>query len=206
MGNLKSTLLGNSPPSPVDSVLTWRLASRLQPSDRAAFAVTSRLLASIVTESILRSYYVPIHSEDACGICVILSANVMSEHHVPTRSLSPVDIFAIIPLHQEPIFSGTHTRRGRPIWLLDPLDMVPLIFDISTRNAGSDGNVCLRPHLPRLRPFPHPPLSHLCRIQFYLPWLLPHGSWESLPFSPKTETPCTGGENFRRIAVMLMPG
>ena len=153
MGNLKSTLLGNSPPSPVDSVLTWRLASRLQPSDRAAFAVTSRLLASIVTESILRSYYVPIHSGDACGICVILSANVMSEHHVPTRSLSPVDIFAIIPLHQEPIFSGTHTRHGRPIWLLDPLDMVPLIFDISTRNAGSDGNVCLRPHLPRLRPF-----------------------------------------------------
>ena len=176
MGNLKSILLGNPSPSPVDSVLTWSLASRLQPSDKAAFAVTSRLLASIVTESLLRSYYVPIHSEEARGICVILSANVMSEHHVLTRSLNPVDIFAIIPLHQEPIFSGTYTKHGRPIWLLDPLDMVPCIFEISTLIPGSDGDVRLRPICLLLTPFPHALLSHLCRIQFYLPWPLPHGS------------------------------
>ncbi|KAF8273321.1 hypothetical protein EI94DRAFT_1300222 [Lactarius quietus] len=63
----------------------------------------------------------------------------MNEHHVLTRSLQPVDVFAIIPLHQEPIFSGTNTRRGRPMWLLDPLDMLPFIFEMSTRDAGSDG-------------------------------------------------------------------
>lgn len=144
MGNLKSIILGSPSPPPADSVLTWSLASRLQSAERAAFAVTSRLLSSIVTESLLRSYYVPIQSEEARGICVILSVNVMSEHHVLTRPLQPVDVFAIVPLHQEPIFSGTYSRHGHPIWLLDPLDMVPLIFEISTRNAGSDGVVCLR--------------------------------------------------------------
>ncbi|KAH9177423.1 hypothetical protein EDB89DRAFT_2218461 [Lactarius sanguifluus] len=139
MGNLKSTILRNSSPSSTDSVLTWSLVSRLQPSERAAFAVTSRLLASIVTESLLRSYYVPIQSEDARGICVILSTNVMSEHPILTRSLHPADVFAIIPLHQEPIFSEeTFTRLGRPIWLLDPLDMIPFIFELSTRGPGSD--------------------------------------------------------------------
>ncbi|KAH9063923.1 hypothetical protein EDB87DRAFT_1701063 [Lactarius vividus] len=139
MGNLKSTTLRNSSPPPTDSVLTWSLASRLQPSERAAFAVTSRLLASIVTESLLRSYYVPIQSEDARGICVILSTSVMSEHPVLTRSLHPADVFAIIPLHQEPIFSEeTYTRHGRKIWLLDPLDMIPFIFELSTRGPGSD--------------------------------------------------------------------
>jgi hypothetical protein len=175
MGNLNSTSLRNPPPSPSHSVLTWSLASRLQPSERAAFAVTSRLLASIVTESLLRSYYVPIHSEEASGICVILSTNAMGERHVLTRSLHPADVFAIIPLHQEPIFSGTFTRHGRPIWLLDPLDMVPYIFEISTRDAGSDGVVCLRPICLLLTPIPHLLLSHLCRRQFYLPYLLHHG-------------------------------
>ncbi|KAH9068482.1 hypothetical protein EDB83DRAFT_2222676 [Lactarius deliciosus] len=141
MGNLKSTILRNSPPSSTDSVLTWSLVSHLRPSERAAFAVTSRLLASIVTESLLRSYYVPIQSEYARGICVILSTNVTSEHPVLTRPLHPADVFAIIPLHQEPIFSDeTYTRHGRPIWLLDPLDMIPFIFELSTRAPGSDGS------------------------------------------------------------------
>ena len=174
MSNLKSTTLRNSPPSPPHSVLTWSLASRLQPSERAAFAVTSRLLASIVTESLLRSYYVPIHSKEASGICVILSPNAIGGQHVLTRSLHPADVFAIIPLHQEPVFSKTFTTHGRPIWLLDPLDMVPFIFEISTRDTGSDGVVRLRPGC--LLPFPHSLLRHLCRRQFYPPWLLHHGS------------------------------
>jgi hypothetical protein len=152
MGNLKSIILRNSSPPSTDSVLTWSLASRLQPSERAAFAVTSRLLSSIVTESLLSSYYVPIQSEEARGICVILSAS-MSEHHVLTRPLQPADVFAIVPLNQEPIFSGTYGTHGRPIWLLDPLDMVPLIFEISTRDAGSSGVVCLRLIYLLLTPF-----------------------------------------------------
>ncbi len=93
----------------------------------------------------------------------------MSEHPVLTRSLHPVDVFAIIPLHQEPVFSGTYTGHGRPIWLLDPLDMIPFIFELSTLDAESDGVVCLHLICLLLTPFSYPLLSHLCRSQFYLP-------------------------------------
>ena len=131
------------PPQSPHHVSTWSLSSRLQPSEMAAFSVTSRLLASIVTESLLRAYYIPIRSEVACGICVILSAHVDEQHLVVTRSLRPADIFAILPLHQEPVYSGTlsGSAHGRPIWLLDPLDMVPSIFEISTGKAGLIKNV-----------------------------------------------------------------
>ena len=126
----------NSPLSqPPHSVPTWSLSSRLQPSEMAAFSVTSRLLASIVTESLLDAYYIPIDSEETCGICVILSTNV-EEHPIPNGSLCPADVFAILPLHQEPLCSGTPTRHGKPIWLLDPLDMIPSIFELSTREAA----------------------------------------------------------------------
>jgi hypothetical protein len=127
-----------SSPSPqsTHSVLTWSLSSRLQPSERAAFSVTSRLLAGIVTESLLRSYYIPIHSEEACGVCIILSTRVMGGNPILTRSLRPADVFAILPLHQEPVYSGTLSIHGRPIWLLDPLDVIPSIFELSTREAG----------------------------------------------------------------------
>ncbi|KAH9957404.1 hypothetical protein BC827DRAFT_1371238 [Russula dissimulans] len=116
-----------SPPS----VPTWNLSSRVQPAERAAFAVTSRLLASVVTESLLRAYYLPILSEEACGVCIILSTHVIGEHPIITRSLRPADVFAILPLHQEPVFSGEPTKHGRPIWLLDPLDMIPSILELS---------------------------------------------------------------------------
>jgi len=171
MGNLKSIISRNPSPSPShDSVLTWSLASNLQPSERAAFAVTSRLLASIVTESLLRSYYVPINSEEALGICVILSTNVVH------RILRPADVFAIIPLHQKPIVSGTTSTHGQPIWLLDPLDMVPDIFELSTQDIESHEVVCLR-HIPFFAYAPSSPFffSHLYRSQFYLPLFPPHG-------------------------------
>ena len=116
-------------------VPTWSLSSRLQPSEMAAFSVTSRLLASIVTESLLDAYYIPMLSEEICGICILLSTHIMEEHSIPTGSLFPADVFAIIPLHQEPVCYGTPTRQGTPIWLLDPLDMIPSIFEISTRET-----------------------------------------------------------------------
>jgi hypothetical protein len=77
-----------------------------------------------------------LHSEEACGVCIILSTQVMGEHLILTRSLRPADVFAILPLHQEPVCSGTLSRHGRPVWLLDPLDMIPSIFELSTREAG----------------------------------------------------------------------
>ena len=134
---------GSPSPQSTHSVPTWSLSSRLQPSERAAFAVTSRLLASmIVTESLLRTYYIPIHSEEACGVCIILSAHVMGESPIFTRSLRPADVFAILPLHQEPVYSGMLSAHGRPIWLLDPLDMIPSISDLLTREAGLVIYVC----------------------------------------------------------------
>jgi len=121
------------PPQSPHSVPTWSLSSRLQPSEMAAFSVTSRLLASLVTESLLHAYYIPILSEEVRGICIILSTH--EEHPIPTQSLCPADVFAILPLHQEPVCSGTPTRHGRPVWLLDPLDMIPSIFELSTQEA-----------------------------------------------------------------------
>lgn len=126
----------NSPPSQFPhSVPTWSLSSRLQPSEMAAFSVTSRLMASIVTESLLDAYYIPIDSEEIRGICVLLSIHV-EEHPISNGSLCPEDVFAILPLHQEPLCSGTPTRYGKTIWLLDPLDMIPSIFELSTREAA----------------------------------------------------------------------
>jgi hypothetical protein len=134
----------SSPPSQsLHSVPTWSLSSRLQPSEMAAFSVTSRLLASIVTESLLDAYYIPILSEETRGICVIFSTHVMEEHPIPTGSLCPADVFAIIPLHHEPVCYGTPTRHGRPIWLLDPLDMIPSIFELSTGEDELVKYVCL---------------------------------------------------------------
>ncbi len=61
----------------------------------------------------------------------------MAENPIPTRALGPADVFAVLPLHQEPVFSGTVTGHGRPIWLLvDPLDMIPSIFELSSHEAG----------------------------------------------------------------------
>ena len=133
---------GSPSPQSTHSVPTWSLFSRLQPSGRAAFAVTSRLMVGIVTESLLRAYYIPIRSEEACGVCIILSTDVMGENPILTRSLRPADVFAILPLHQEPVYSGTLSTHGRPIWLLDPLDMIPSIFELSTREAGLVKYVC----------------------------------------------------------------
>ena len=92
----------------------------------------------MVTESLLHAFYIPIYSEEARGVCIILSTHVMGvgEHDILTRALRPEDIFAILPLHQEPVFSGALTRHGRPIWLLDPLDMIPSIFELSSKEVG----------------------------------------------------------------------
>ena len=99
-------------------------------------------MVGIVTESLLRAYYIPIRSKEACGVCIILSTDVMGENPILTRSLRPADVFAILPLHQEPVYSGTLSTYGRPIWLLDPLDMIPSIFELSTREAGLVKYVC----------------------------------------------------------------
>lgn len=111
------------------SISSLRFAG-LNPEDRAIFAVNARLISGLVTESLLRALYFPIHGFEATGICVLLGNDVSSKppSQQPCESK---DVVAVIPLRHIPVFrhDGTDTR-GKEIGLLDPLDMFPLVFEI----------------------------------------------------------------------------
>lgn len=109
------------------NITTPASVSRLPPADRAAFAVTSRLLASIVTEALLPAVYIPLRdSTIMSGICVILSGTSTQ------RTLSATDVYAILPLHHQPLLKprDVATAFGRSVWLLDPFDMLPCVFEL----------------------------------------------------------------------------
>jgi len=111
------------------SISALRLAG-LNPGDRATFAVNARLISCLVTESLLRALYIPIHGFEATGICVLLGNNVSSEPP-SQRPYASKDILAIVPLRDVPIFRHDGTdARGKEIGLLDPLDMFPLVFEV----------------------------------------------------------------------------
>jgi hypothetical protein len=110
------------------SVTAIRLA-HLAPGDRAAFATSARLLSCLVTESLLRALYFPVHGSEANGICVILTNGVSSKP--PPQSYVSEDIFAVIPLYHIPILKHDGSDfRAKEIALLDPLDMMPLVFEV----------------------------------------------------------------------------
>ncbi|KZV67525.1 hypothetical protein PENSPDRAFT_676723 [Peniophora sp. CONT] len=100
---------------------TSAATAKLDSEQRAAFAVTSRLLASLVTEALLQAVYVPIRSEFCVGLCVILSSSTPSE----SVEQAARSIFAIVPLHHAPIIKE---GGGNAVWLLDPLDMLPNVL------------------------------------------------------------------------------
>ena len=101
----------------------------LSPGDRAAFATSARLLSCLVTESLLRALYLPVHGSEAKGLCVILNNNVCPEP--PSQLYAAQDIFAIIPLYHIPVFKHDGgDPRAKEIGLLDPLDMMPVIFEV----------------------------------------------------------------------------
>ncbi|RDB25516.1 Uncharacterized protein y4xN [Hypsizygus marmoreus] len=103
--------------------------SALHPGDRAVFASTARLISCLVTESLLRGLYLPIRGFEATGICVLLTSQVSSE--VPQRAYDAKDILAVVPLRHVPLFRHDGTDdRGKDISLLDPLDMMPLVFEV----------------------------------------------------------------------------
>ncbi|KAF7317066.1 C2 domain-containing protein [Mycena chlorophos] len=123
----------------------------LPPREHAAFAVSSRLISCLVTESLLRAFYVdtPGDVKGTAGLLVVLSTttSIISEEPDISRALRPDDIFAIVPLHHAPVFKGTpatRTRHGRVVGLVDPLDMVPEIYVVvevageSVRDTFSD--------------------------------------------------------------------
>ena len=97
----------------------------LLPADRAAFAVISRLIASIVTEGLLEAAYIPVRSTHCAGLCVVLSSSKRSQETFRVN-----DIFAFVPLHHTPILKSEMVPllEGRRVWLLDPFDMVPAFY------------------------------------------------------------------------------
>lgn len=120
---------------------------QLPPAQHATFAVISRLLSCLVTESLLRAYYIPLSGlPEATGFAVILSTHLMSEQPIINRSLRAHDIFAIVPLQHPPAFGeATAFRHGRSIGLLDPLDMVPVFYELSEASPEEKyvGSLCL---------------------------------------------------------------
>ncbi|KAJ7733428.1 IucC family-domain-containing protein [Mycena maculata] len=112
----------------------------LPPREHAVFAVSSRLLSCLVTESLLRAFYLEVKQSTAmAGILVVLSTSVISEQPVITRALRPNDIFAIVPLRNAPVFKDTTpTKHGRTVGLVDPLDMVPEVYVLVKTESGAD--------------------------------------------------------------------
>lgn len=113
--------------------------SSLSPGSRAAHAVSSRLLSCLVTEALLRAFYLPlppnVHSS-AAGIMVVLSTNLFLEQPLISRTLVASDIYAIVPLYREPVLkTSLPQRQGSPVGLVDPLDMLPEIYEL-TRYVG----------------------------------------------------------------------
>jgi len=112
-----------------------RLA-HLSPGDRATFVTSARLLSCLVTESLLRALYIPICGFEANGMCVILNSNISSEELPLTQPYASEDIFAIVPLYGVPVFKHDSTDpRAKEIGLLDPLDMMPLVFEVDPRGT-----------------------------------------------------------------------
>ncbi|KAF8071692.1 IucC family-domain-containing protein [Lyophyllum atratum] len=112
--------------------------SGLPPLQHAAFAVISRIISCLVTEQLLRGIYIPIANiPRATGVLVVLSTHLISEKPIISRSLRPSDIFAIVALRHPPVFSDTAAyKHGRPVGLVDPLDMLPEIYELSETVTG----------------------------------------------------------------------
>lgn len=109
--------------------------------------MTSRLLSCLVTEQLLRAFYVSLTNPNrAAGVLVILSTHLISEQPVINRSLRSSDIFALVPLRHAPVFNGGQTQHGRSVGLLDPLDMLPEIYELAETQPG-DGKHVRQPQI-----------------------------------------------------------
>lgn len=105
--------------------------------ERAQFATTSRLLSCLVTESLARAFYQPLKDiPNVNGYGIILQGDIPAE----VSLLHADSILAIVPLHHPPIFKADGVDfLGKEIGLLDPLDMIPMIFETGGQST-SDGN------------------------------------------------------------------
>ncbi|KAJ6466581.1 IucC family-domain-containing protein [Mycena vitilis] len=110
----------------------------LPPADRAAFGTAARMLSCLVTESLARGIYLKLADGlDATGICVVLLADVSSRPPPDiATAYTPENILAVIPLRHVPVFKhDSADPRGQEIGLLDPMDMLPLVFESSSEGT-----------------------------------------------------------------------
>lgn len=120
-------------------------ASALSPPERASFSTSSRLLSCLITESLLKAVFVPICSspqEYLAGTAIVFTP-AASKHEGP---YTPRDIFAVLPLRHIPIFKP---HSNTEIGLLDPLDMLPYVYELPTDEKsrhGDTNNVCCQCH------------------------------------------------------------
>ena len=119
-----------------------RLA-HLSPPLRAEYAVTSRLLSCLVTESRLRALYFPLSDVNATGFALILLHGPSATSAIRVADIQITDVFALIPLQGAPILNleedGTTIKE---ITLLDPLDLVPLPLVISKHDQSKSYEIC----------------------------------------------------------------
>lgn len=122
--------------------------SGLPPGQHGAFAIISRLLSCLVTEKLLRGVYIPIaNSPSLAGVLVVLSTRLTSEEPFIGHLLCPSNVFAIAPLRHAPVFSSDdknheERRHGRSVGLVDPLDMLPEIYELSETVHDTPECVC----------------------------------------------------------------
>ncbi|THU85116.1 hypothetical protein K435DRAFT_732522 [Dendrothele bispora CBS 962.96] len=107
-------------------------AAHLEPSARAAFATSARLISCLVTESLVRALYYTFEGFEATGFAVLLAGDVSSK---PPRTLDEAytskDILGLVPLRYVPVFKHDGSDpRAKEIGLLDPLDMLALVFEV----------------------------------------------------------------------------
>ncbi|CAA7267093.1 unnamed protein product [Cyclocybe aegerita] len=97
----------------------------LKPFERAKFATSARLLSCLVTESIVRAFYQPLDVPGLSGFVTIFTGDIRND-----STFNGEDVLAIVPLHHPPVFKHDGVAvLGQEIGLLDPLDMVPVVFE-----------------------------------------------------------------------------
>lgn len=101
-------------------------AASPSPLERALFATTARLISCLVTETLTRAYYLPLHLPNApIGVAVLLSGNVFPDK----AAFDAGNVIAVVALRHPPVFRGeVKSSRGREIGLLDPQDLHHLVF------------------------------------------------------------------------------
>jgi len=113
----------------------------LTPREHATFAVLSRLISCLVTEKILRAFWIPFERiiRGVAGIIVVLSTHTISEDASIYRAFRSDDIFAIIALHHPPVTRDEETHgHGQLVGLVDPLDMLPFVYEFRRGEEPDD--------------------------------------------------------------------